>query len=170
MDVQLFILGTGHTLQCASRGTDAARVAAYEAELRRICTEYEIARVVEEMSRDGLSYQEVECTVGKRVVASLGLEHQMVDLELAERDGLSLGDGPMLNVVLNQNLPNDEAFRTAFDALGDAVRERVWIGRMLSLRSWPVLFICGADHTNSVEALWRSLALPVTVLHRDYEP
>ena len=171
MKVELFIIGTSHTLQCATAGTDDSKVAAFEAELRRVCEEHQIVRIAEEMSEAGLAHQSVECTVGAGVAKALRIEHHHVDLEPEERAALSLDDGPMLNIILHRAFPDGGGtFRTAFDALGDAVRERCWIGRMLARNQWPTLFVCGADHTDSVEQLWRSLGLPVFVVHRDYEP
>lgn len=171
MDVALFLIGISHTLQCASTGVDHAKVEAFESEVRRVCAEARIARIVEEMSEAGLKYQEVERTVGARVAFDLGLAHQHVDMEPAERAALSLDDGPMLNIVLNHGFPDGGGnFRKAFDALGDAVRERCWIGRMIARKEWPALFVCGSDHTDSIESLWQSLGLPITIVHRDYEP
>ncbi len=171
MNVALFIIGTSHTLQCGAAGTDSSKVVAFEAELYRACAEHEVARVAEEMSEAGLGNQEVERTVGYRVAKALGIEHQHVDLEPEERIALSLDDGTMLNVVCGGGFPDGGgAFRDAFNALWDAVRERCWIGRLLARKEWPTLFVCGADHTDSVEKLWHSLDLPVTVVHRDYEP
>lgn len=171
MNVALFIIGTSHTIQCAAAGTDSSKVAAFEAELHRACAEHRIVRVAEEMSEAGLRHQEVERTVGYRVAKARGIEHQHVDLEPEERIALSLDDGTMLNVVCGGGFPDGGgAFRDAFNTLWDAVRERCWIGRLLARGEWPALFVCGADHTDSVEKLWRSLDLPVTVVHRDYEP
>jgi hypothetical protein len=167
----LFIIGTSHTLQCATAGIDGSKVALFEAELRRVCVEHQIARIAEEMSEAGLEFQGVQCTVAARVAKELRIEHCHVDLEPKERAALSLDDGPMLNIVLHEEFPDGGGiFRKAFDALGDAVRERCWIGRMLAHEVWPTLFVCGADHTDSVEKLWRSLGLPLTVVHRDYDP
>ena len=112
----LYIIGTAHTLQCGSRGTDATR---FERELRRACETHAVARIAEEMSRDGLAHQEVECTIGAGVAVLLGIEHQIVDLERAERESLSLGDGAMLNIVLNHEFPDGgKSFRQAFNVLG----------------------------------------------------
>jgi hypothetical protein len=171
VDVALFLIGTSHTLQCASPGVDRAKVEAFESEVRRICAEARIARIVEEMSKAGLKHHEVECTIGARVALDLGLLHQHVDLEPTERAALSLDDGPMLNIVLNHDFPDGGgSFRRAFNALGNSVRERCWIGRMLSRKEWPALFVCGSDHTDSIKSLWQSLGLPITIVHRDYEP
>jgi hypothetical protein len=150
---------------------EASKVALFEAELHRLSEEHSIARIAEEMSEAGLAHQGVEYTVGSRVAQALGIAHHHVDLTLQERGALALGDGTMLSVVMGSNFPDGgESFRDAFDVLGNDVRERCWIGRMLARKEWPTLFICGADHSKSVERLWQSLGLPVTIVHVDYEP
>jgi hypothetical protein len=172
VDVRLFIIGTSHTIQCGIEGADASKSkAAFAAELRRVCEYHRIERIAEEMSTAGLKYQGVKRTVGAQVARKLGIEHHHVDMEPKERAALSLDDGPMLNIVLNRGFPDGGGtFRSAFDALGDAVRERCWIGRILARREWPTLFVCGSDHTASVARLWRSLKLPLVIVHPDYEP
>lgn len=148
-----------------------AKVAAFKVELHRACAEHGIKRIAEEMSKAGLAHLQVECTVGYRVAEMMGIKHQHVDLEPEERSAHSLDDGTMLKVVCGGGFPDGGgAFRCAFNALWHAVRERSWIGRLLGGEEWPALFVCGADHVDSVEKLWRSLDLPVTVVHRDYEP
>lgn len=171
MNIGLFLIGTSHKLQCGSPGVERAKVEEFECEVRRVCAEAQIARIAEEMSESGLKHQEAEFTIGARVALDLELAHQHVDMEPAERAALSLDDGPMLNIVLNHAFPDGgSSFRNAFDALGNSVRERCWIGRLLSRTEWPVLFVCGSDHTNSIESIWQSLGLSITVVHRDYEP
>ena len=169
MDVCLFIIGTSHTLQCGT--ASAEHRAAFAAELRRVCEQHRVRRIAEEMSKAGLKYQGVKRTVGAQVARKLGIKHHHVDMEPKERAALSLDDGPMLNIVLNRGFSDGGgAFRSAFYALGDAVRERGWIGRILAGEEWPALFVCGSDHTASVARLWRSLKLPMLIVHRDYEP
>ena len=171
MNAAIYLFGTSHSLQCAAPGVEGSKVAAFEAELHHVCEKHAIVRIAEEASKSGLSCCGVECTIGARVAQKLGIEHHNVDLEPEERAALSLDDGPMLNIVLRSGFPDGgSGFRAAYSVIGDAVRERIWIGRILARSQWPTLFVCGADHTTSVEQLWRSLALPVTVVHRDYEP
>jgi hypothetical protein len=169
--VALYILGTSHTLQCASAGVENSKVISFEAELHRVCKVHSIARIAEEMSDAGLTNQGVDHTVGAQVAEKLGIHHHNVDLTPQEREELYLGDCTMLNVVMGGRFPDGgKSFRRAFDVLGNDVRERCWIGSMLARKEWPTLFICGADHSKSVEQLWISLGLQVTIEHTDYEP
>ena len=80
----LFILGTSHKLQCGHESCSQSDVAAFHAELRRLCDEERIQRIAEEMSADGLAYYGVTETIGQRVSSELGLasNHQNVDLTI----------------------------------------------------------------------------------------
>ncbi len=172
MDVRLFIIGTSHPIQCGIDGADGSeKGVALAQELRRVCEHHRIARIAEEMSKAGLEKHGVRRTVGAQVAEELGIAHHNVDMEPNERKAVSLDDDPMLNIVVHRGFRDGgKNFRQAFSALGSAVRERCWIGRILARGEWPVLFVCGSDHTASVARLWRSLRLPLVIVHRDYEP
>ena len=171
VDVRLFIIGTSHTIQCGNDGVNSpVKRATFAAELRHVCKHHQIARIAEEMSKAGLKHQGVKRTVGAQIAKKLGIAHHHVDMEPKERAALSLDDGPMLNCIMNNGLRDGGRFRDAFTNLGDAVRERCWIGRILARSEWPALFVCGSDHATSVARLWRSLRLPLVIVHRDYEP
>jgi len=147
-------------------------VSAYRDELTRICRQESIRRIAEEMSAEGLARHGVTMTVGAQVAAALGIEHRNVDLTAAERNMLSIDDGPVLAIVQRFH-PSDggAGFREAMDDLGHAVRERVWVARLLteSKAVWPTLFVCGSDHVESVRRIIRAVGMDSIVLHRDYE-
>jgi hypothetical protein len=168
VDAALFLLGTSHPIQCGITGVHKA--ASFEAELRRICTEVGIRRIAEEMNDAGLKRHGVSSTVGQRISEEDGLLHHNVDLSLEDRAAVSLDDGVMLEIAFGGYGVDPERFRDALEVLWSDVRERAWIGRLLSRKEWPVLFICGSDHSESLEGLWTSLGLPATIVHRDYEP
>ena len=169
MSFALFIVGTSHTLQCSSGGTAPEKAAAYRVELQRLCLAHGVARLAEEMSKDGLQHQGVSHTVGYEVAAALGIEHQHVELELLEQHALGLGDATTIN-VLQSGYANVEEFRRRLTILLDDVRERCWIGRILAGQTWPALFVCGADHVESMARLWGSLDFPAVILHADLDP
>lgn len=170
MQAVLFVLGTSHPIQCGIAGVGSAMVSKFEAELRRICDEFGICRIAEEMNEPGLRRHGVSRTVAQRIAEENGIKLDHIDLSLEDRVALSLDDGVMLEIAMGTHGVDAWRFRDAFDVLWSDVRERAWIGRLLRGNQWPVLFICGSDHSESIERLWKSLGLPVTVVHRDYEP
>jgi hypothetical protein len=48
------------------------------------------------------------------------------------------------------------------------IRERYWLTQLLQLGSWPVLFVCGADHIHSFCAMLKSEGVNVDVVVHDW--
>ena len=170
MTAELYILGTSHPLQCGSAECTQANILAFDTELRRLCETFKIQRIAEEMTADGLAHHKVTETIGQRVAKDFGIRHQLVDLSQKERIGVSIDDSVLIATIRRNGIFDGGPFREAFDDLGDGIRERVWIARVLSREEWPILFICGSDHAVSVRRLCRSLGMSAKVVHRDYEP
>lgn len=170
MEAALFVFGTSHPIQCGTTAVGQIAVSAFEAELHRVCKEFGIRRIAEEMNEGGLERHGVSRTVGQTVAEKERITHHHVDLRPEDRVALSLDDGVMLGIAMGRYGVNAGRFRDAFGVFWSDVRERAWIGRLLAGEQWPVLFICGADHSESIERLWNSLGLPATIVHRDYEP
>ena len=52
----------------------------------------------------------------------------------------------------------------------NAIRERCWLEHMLKLDSWPVLFVCGAHHSESFRVLLQANDINVYVLVPNWAP
>ena len=164
----LYIVGTNHPLQCGASSCSSASIVEFRNEIHRICEDRNIRRIAEEMNQEGLERQDVLSTVARCVAGALGIEHQYVDLTAAERVSLGLNDAPFVANFMYLKSSTHNVFKKRLAALVADVRERIWITRILSTGSWPTLFICGADHSQSVKKLWRRFMLPVEVIHSDY--
>jgi hypothetical protein len=171
MPPSLLILGTSHKLQCGGANVSASETAAFEKELLRICVAFNVGRIAEEMSDVGLAMHEVLRTTGAAIAERLGLVHQYIDLNSSERAALSLGDHAVVSLIIENDFQDEGAsLRRAFGIIVGEVRERIWVGRILEGKKWPVLLVCGADHSLNIEKLWGALGFEVTVVHQDYEP
>ncbi|WP_374090504.1 hypothetical protein [Methylomicrobium lacus] len=160
-----YIIGTSHPIQCGK----SEHSHAFEAEVEIVCKKLKIRRIAEEMSPEGLKRYGVTETVAQRVAKKLYIPCHHVDLSLCEREIVSLGDSVVLNAVMNFPFADGGgSFRKAFNELADEVRERCWSARVIAEKEWPVLFICGANHTASVWALWQRLGIDAVVVHADY--
>ena len=122
------------------------------------------------MSRDGLKFQCVEKTLSNRIADSYDIFYHHVDLERSEQAKLSLDDS--LHIVAQQNLdvPNTATLSEGIERLRHEFRERVWVARIISRNTWPVLFICGSDHSASVHKLFMQLGMRAKNLHSDFNP
>lgn len=171
MIIHVYIVGTAHSIQCGNtEKSTQEKIAAFCTEIRSICAQYEIRRIAEEMSRDGLKFQCVEKTLSNRIAGDYGIFYHHVDLERSEQAKLSLGDS--LTVVAQRNLdvPNAARLSEGIERLRHEFRERVWVARIISRNMWPVLFICGSDHSASVHKLFRQLGMKAEILHSDFDP
>ena len=174
MTREVFILGTSHILQCGAAECGVNKISLLEREIRRILSEYGIRRIAEEMSDDGLRQRagdQASGTVCQRIAGNDVPVHD-VDLGVKERARLSLSNGDIDAFMFKHSKNNSERIRVR-EALGNLcgeVRERVWVARVLSRDEWPVLLVCGADHTVSVSALFERIGVQATVICRDFDP
>ena len=170
---EVFIFGTSHSLQCGVACRPES-IAALEAEIRRLLSEHQIGRIVEEMSEDGLAEttegQASRGTVCQRMAGDIPVV--FVDLSHNERKTLCLANSQIDNFMLAHGRSDGERMwvRDAFSDLSAEVRERVWVARVLSGAEWPVLFVCGADHAAAVRALFTRVGVRSRVVHRDFDP
>ena len=171
MTIHVYIVGTAHSIQCGNtEKSTQEKIAAFCTEIRGIYEQYGIKRIAEEMSRDGLKRQCVEKTLGNRIADDYGICHHHVDLERSERTKLSLDDSLQSIEQRNLDVSNTVTLSEGIERLGHEVRERVWIARMISRNTWPVLFICGSDHSANVHELFRHIGMSAEILHDDFDP
>ena len=172
---EVFILGTSHSLQCGVKACRSESISALKEEIKRILSKHGIRRIAEEMSVDGLTdmlEDEKPCRTVCQRIAGDDIPVVFVDLGDEERAKLSLSNSRIDAFMFSHGCSNSERvwLRQAFSDLVGEVRERVWVSRILSGAEWPVLFVCGADHTATVRALFTRVRIRSTVIHRDFDP
>ena len=173
MTREVFILGTTHKLQCGDAECGVDNIALLEKEIRRILSEYDIERIAEEMSDDGLRERagdKASGTVCQRIAGDDVLVHHFVDLDEKERACLSLSHDDIDAFMFKHPTRELTRVRKALSDLCGEVRERVWVARVLSRDEWPVLLVCGADHAVSVSALFKRIWVQATVICEDFDP
>lgn len=164
-----YIVGTSHRIQCGVKqiGISKEIIRAFQSEITKICRQYGIRRVCEEMSEDGLREHGVAETICCQVARKSGIEHRYIDLGRECRSYLSLNDLPPDWVLWSENSEEVKQFRNTFGNLIHQVRERIWVARILFGESWPVLFICGAEHTDPVHRLLNEFDIESEILFHD---
>ena len=172
MKADVYIVGTHHPLQCGADTCSAEEIADFKIEIRRILSEFGIRRIVEEMSPDGLKEKKVAETVCQRIARHIVVDH--FDLGRQDRQHLSLeksvGAINLHNLVCGGSLVGESNSTIAFDDLVNSVRERLLVARVLSSDEWPVLLVCGSEHTISLQGMFCELRVRCKIVHRDYEP
>ena len=144
----VWLIGTDHQYQLPhNKGSDEFRklVAA-------TCTSHDIKAIGEEMSLDGFKNTSSKQSVCKQVADSFRIRHCYCDPGHEERDKLGI------------------PYTGKSDPYADAIRRRCWFEHILNLDSWPVLFVCGADHTKSFTALLCKNDIDVHILVANWKP
>jgi len=111
-----------------------------------------VKAIAEEMSVEALERYGVPQSICQQVAETLHLAHRYCDPSTPERKALGVvedDDIRMAGFFANRDPQQVEAdVRASY-----AIRERYWLAHLLQLDTWPVLFICGANHTEAFRAL-----------------
>lgn len=171
MITPMFLFGTDHRYQCGGRDCEPEKAEIFKAELRAFCQTYNIRRLAEEMTIDGRRNYQVNITNVETLANELQITHQEVDLNVADRELIKLGDSAMLNgLSVTKFKDGGGKFRAAFGQVSNDIRERVWASRILSSNPWPVLFVLGADHVKSFRRIAHRLGIESAIIYEDYAP
>jgi hypothetical protein len=139
----VLLIGTNHYYQYpGNKGEKEFRVL-----VKTTCQEQGIKVIAEEMSLEALSKNGAQISIGKQVADSLSIPHLYCDPSSEEQKKLGI----------------KQPGRTG-DPEADAIRERYWLAHILPLETWPVLFICGATHTESFRDLLQANDIVVHVV------
>ncbi len=146
----IYLLGVNHKYQLGFGGAipvegTLEEFAEFEQFVRRSFTTYDIRGVAEEMSPAALrkhfiSGDSLPC----RLAGAAGLAHRYCDPDPEARKRLSIES-------------NDQ-------------RERHWIQELMSFNVFPVLFVLGADHTDSFQSLLHEHGFTAFIVARDWQP
>ena len=186
VEASVFIVGTNHHLQCGSCKVDKELIEAFSDEILKICRDHEINSIFEEMSSDGLKSYGVEETVCQILGVNKSIEVELIDLGSDERRCICIddwmrdkkcrqafeewfqGDSETDSTLETSLSDADVALINEFNNLAYEVRERVWVARILKKETWPLLFICGANHVVSVSRLLHRFGVNTEIVHHDF--
>jgi hypothetical protein len=159
---RIIVLGTSHPLQCGTTkqfGTEKyteAQINEFELFLRQLCVERKIECIIEEMNVEGLENYEVENTIAYSICKDLNIKHHHADLTAEHIADLCLH----IDMFMLREQSNEMKCRKRellHNQLLNPIRERFWLANILSLNTWPTLFICGSDHVINMLELINSL-------------
>lgn len=165
----VFLLGTSHEYQLPLEGPAGREPEQFRLLVDATCRRECVKAIGEEASRDLLERKGVSESVCKRVADSLGIAHRYCDPSTMERKALGVVDEE--DIRMSGFFAKWDQQRTdAAVRASHAIRERRWLDQVLELDSWPLLFICGAHHTNPFRALLEANGLAVRVLYTNWTP
>lgn len=140
----LFLIGTSHIFQKGLQDAPEGCYIDFREMVQQAVRDRSVQTLSEEMSVEALGNTISLC---KKIASELDIFHIFCDPNDDER--LSLG------------LPAKD------DSSTWSGREEEWLSR-LKLASFPVLFICGANHVDSFQKKCRNQGITVTVLESDW--
>ena len=167
MKLQVIIIGTGHPLQAGHDDYSPSQLKAFADLLERTRKKYRVKFIAEEMSIDALADFGVTTTVAKTFADRKRLRHRYVDLTREERTAFKVDRYGLHQVGQTARLSAPQF--AALEKTVDELRECVWLVRVLEINTWPVLFICGANHAPRVQYLFNTVGKFAHIEVNDYE-
>ncbi len=165
-----FLIGTNHLYQ---RPLPLPHDQGHK-QLREIiaatCQRKGVKAIAEEMCIDGLKPYDVDESVCKQVADDLHLAHRYCNPSIQEHKerGIIINEEKFRfdGVVANKPQQQIEVEIRA----SHEIRECYWLKQLIKLDTWPVLFVCGADHTEPFRALLQANGIVVHVLCTNWAP
>lgn len=159
----VFLIGTSHDYQRLGH----PQAASFREVIDGACKGNGVKALAEEMSREGL--RGAATSVGEDVAAALRIAHCYCDPNSAERAALAIVEADDIRMS-GFFAGRDEATTEAEVAASYEKREREWLRRLRAVDTWPVLFVCGADHVHTFRQLLEQDGLAVQVLFEKWVP
>lgn len=161
------VLGTDHRYQMSDADFTDAQHNAFVQFVAETCRAYGICVIAEENNPQALVEASIEESVLQRIAHTLGLTHQHCDPDRVTRTKLG---------ILQENGIRARAFlerwseRVVQEKLEAShhLREQYWLQQIIALNMWPVLFVCGADHSTSLLSLLSEHDVQVELVASDW--
>jgi hypothetical protein len=166
---KIVLVGTSHKYQTRGLGLDATYAEQFEHLLISLCSEYMIKGIAEEMNQAALAERNITETVAQAVSAALEIKHQLSDPPPQIRQKLGVrGENDIRAYGWLQNW-SPERIETEVRQSHE-IRERYWLTQLHILNSWPLLFVCGANHSAHFSELLQKEGFDVVVEFSDWVP
>jgi len=166
------LFGTDHKFQLPLCGKDTEQT--FYSTIYELSNSYGVRTIAEEMSLDALNEKGATYSIAQQLCNDKDLRHEFVDptnKEIKEL-GIFQDNDIRLEGILNNWTPEHidaEILVRGADA-SDSIRENFWLSKIKEIDTWPLLFICGADHFNSFADLLRENGVNVVESCKDWEP
>jgi hypothetical protein len=160
------IIGTHHPIQLEGN-VEKSGQDEFVALIEQVVHLLGIELIAEEMSEEGLDG--TNCSTASKVALELGIEHLFCDPTTEERRALGIADVGRIKAFAAMGLRRAESASEQIKAAYSR-REREWLRRIEEAKTWPVLFVCGADHVEPFRRLCSESGLKVQVLEGEWIP
>lgn len=148
---------------------DATHTDQFERLLILLCSEHMAKGIAEEMNQVALAERDISETVAQKVSSALGIGHQLSDPIPEIRQQLGISDEIKIRAKGWHQDWSSERIEAEVRKSHD-IRERYWLTQLQIFDSWPLLFVCGANHSEPFSALLREKGFEVAVAFADWVP
>lgn len=166
---KVILLGTSHTFQI--RNSDAQEWVSeqFRQLLISLCIEHKANGIAEEMNEVALLEHNASTTIAKTVALELRIGHQLSDPPPNIRKSLGIQSENYIRAIGHlKKLSNDDIEAEILRAY--RIRESYWLSQLQIFNSYPVVFICGANHVESFTSILLGNSCEVIVAAPDWEP
>ena len=144
----VFLVATKHEAQYPSKqGSEDFRQL-----VTVTCRSQDIKAIGEEMNRDALNDNNTRESVCKQVADKLKIQHRYCDPSIEKQISLGIEE-PRKVTPAEHSIDPDLYKMDSHVERTFGIREGEWLKCLLELDTWPVLFVCGYNHTKSFPEL-----------------
>lgn len=168
----MILIGTAHTFQRPQTGPIVPAIEEFRCFIRNLCVQNGVRALAEEMNRQALQEHGVQESIAQQLSRELGLIHQFSDPATKERSMLGIRSENDIRIEgwIKRWSQKEIDKAVIQNANSDRVREGYWFLKLLEIDTWPILFICGADHFSPFSSLLRKADVTVVEACKDWSP
>ena len=150
----VLVLGTDHRFQRRSPEFAERKHQRFAAFVSATARKNRVAGLAEEYSIEALAEANVAQSTIEVIARELGLQHRYCDPDMKTRARLGILQESQIRIsTFPDKLTEAEVQRRIEESM--RARERYWLSELVALNAWPVLFICGANHSLPLAELLR---------------
>ncbi len=163
----VLVLGTDHRFQCRSPEFTEPQHQRFAAFILATARKDGVVALAEEYNVEALAEANVAESTIEVIANKLGLKHRYCDPEMKTRAKLGMLQENQIRIsAFPEKLTEAEVQRQLEESL--RARERYWLLELVAFNAWPVLFICGANHSLLFVKLLRANNVDTILVAQDW--
>lgn len=167
MNRKVLVLGTDHRFQNRSPKFTEQQHQQFLMYVSATAKANSVAALAEENSLQALAEADVAESTVEIIARELGLKHRYCDPDMKTRAELGIRQKNQIRIsVFPAQLTGAEVQQQLEESM--RARERYWLSQLEEFNIWPVLYICGANHSLPFLNLLRKSNLDAVLIAQDW--
>ena len=163
----VLVLGTDHRFQRRSPEFTEAQHQRFAEFISATAREGRVVGLAEENSIEALAEAKVAQSTVEIMARELELNHRYCDPDMKTRAKLGMLQENQIRIsAFPEKLAEAEVQRRLEESM--RAREHYWLSELVTLNAWPVLFICGANHSLPFVELLRASNVDTILVAQDW--